>query len=76
MTHDFSKEINTFIQQVRIKLMVFYWTFYSSWILKKNIINKKCLEHQISILQWFVKDHVTLKIQLSPFHSFYCIFDP
>ncbi len=54
--------------------MLFFWTFYSSKNPEKkkfsqksstvfNIDNNKetFLELQISILEWFLKDHVTLK---------------
>ncbi len=56
--------------------MLFFCSFYSLKILEKmimaftktlssrtvfNIDNNKNLEHPISISEWFLKDHVTLK---------------
>ncbi len=59
------------------KCCCFEHSFHIKTILKKCIMdftkilncttifnidkNKKCLKHQISILEWFLKDHVTLK---------------
>ncbi len=53
--------------------MLFCWTFYSSknpekicHCFHKNIMQHNCYhaEHQISILEWFLKDHVTLKTKV------------
>ncbi len=52
--------------------MLFFWTFYASKSHeKKKIIHKNIKQHnfdntfflnqQISILEWFLNDHVTLK---------------
>ncbi len=49
--------------------MLFFWNFYSNNVLQflQKILfisdnNMKCLDLQISILEWFQKDHVALKI--------------
>ncbi len=42
--------------------MLFFWTFYSSKNPENNFtIDEMFLEYQISILEWFLKDHMTLK---------------
>ncbi len=54
--------VNTF---VLLKNIFFFFTFYSSNISEKTftilIISEMFLEQQISILEGFLKDHVTLK---------------
>ncbi len=43
--------------------MLFFWTIYLSKNPEKNQAAQllKFLEQKISILEWFLKDHVTLK---------------
>ncbi len=51
--------------------MLFFWTLYSKyvrWFPQNHVFNiyntKMLLEHQTSLLVWFLKDHVTLRTQV------------
>jgi len=65
-------EVKTLLQKFLFQINTVFFLTFSSWILTKCIKilsrttvnidnNKNALEQQISILEWFLKDHVTLK---------------